>query len=241
MDSVLDHYLLPDPRAREVVVLTDQELSCSVMASRSNTTAMSGEATQVLHAAWIDAVPTRLRGLTHDRPYRTESVVIWIRESTEDGLFQLAENAPERSVSHPVTVDANSRIAVSDFGDGKGVPVEYPGSVTTVTVNQTKIYWYAAKVSLREKGLFAAIGHESSVTNTAGLLGIGLLPRMPGGGGLGVNCNGCKGCAVCAACAGCGLCGGVDLAAGVIGVDGVLGVIGLASSVATVEALRRSQ
>jgi hypothetical protein len=241
MDSVLDHFLLPNPGAREVVVLTDHELSCSIMASRSNTTAMSGEATQVLHAAWIDPVPTRLRELTHDRPHRIESVVTWIRESTEDGLFQLAENAPERRVSHPVTVDANSRIAVTDFGDGKGVPVEYPGSVTTIAVNQTKIYWYTAQVSLREKGLFSAIGHEASVTNTDGPLGIGLLPRMPRGGGVGLNCNGCKGCAVCAACAGCGLCGGVDLAAGVIGVDGVLGVIGITSSVATAEFLRSSQ
>jgi hypothetical protein len=235
----LGQFLTPNPTDREVVVLSDNEMSCSIMVSRSHTVAMSGEATSLVHSALFGAVPARLRDLVREQPGRLETVLPWINGTIEEGMFGLSQEAPKRTIAPPTAIEANAHIAVTDFGEGRGVPVEYPGTVTRAQINRTTMYWYAAGVSLREKKLISAIGYEGSVT-TQGPLGIGLLPR-PVGGGLGVNCNGCKTCAVCAACAGCGLCGGVDLAAGVIGVDGVLGVIGLAGSVTAFESLRSRQ
>jgi hypothetical protein len=232
----LEQFLTPNPTDREVVVLSDNEMSCSIMASRSHTVAMSGEATSLVHAAFLQAVPVRLGDLMQETPARRDTALTWIRDSIDEGMFGVSQDAPKRTIAPPVAIDANAQIAITDFGEGRGVPVEYPGTVTRAVVNRTTVYWYAASVSLREKQLVSILGYETSVS-TQGPFGMGLLPRAVRGG-IGVNCGACKGCAVCAACAGCTLCGGVDLLAGAIGVDGVLGVISLSSSLEGFNSLR---
>jgi len=233
--NLLEQFLTPNPTDREVVVLADKEMSGSVMVSRSHTVAMSGEATRLVHSALVDAAPLKLRDVLHSTP-RLETALTWIKDSIEEGMFGVSPEPPPRTKAAPTTIDARSHIAVSDFAEGVGVPVEYPGTVTRVTVNRTTLYWYSADVSLKEKRLVPTIGYESSVS-MQGPLGIGLLPK-PVPAEIKVHCGRCGVCGVCGACGACGLCGGVDFAAALVAVDAVIAAVAAVNAVSAFGALR---
>jgi len=233
--SILDSYLIPNPIDRQMVVLTDAGMSAAVLATKGNIVALSTEATKLLERSFLEQVPVRIKDLLEERPEAIETALSWVKDSSEDGVFVLAEKPPNKKVSAPTPIDAGSSIPAVEFGKDGGVKVEYRGTYTTAQINETTLYWYISGVSLKEQNRMLGVGYEASV-GTKGPFGLSLYPK-PMEARIGVHCGACKGCGVCGACGACALCGGVDFAAALIAVDATLAAVALADAISAFEGL----
>ncbi len=234
--AIRELHLAPNEEDRELVLLTDAKTSAAVLATRLHTIALSSEATKLLKRAFLEPGTVRVKDLVAERGKGSEDALSWIRDSSNDGHFQLVEEAPSKTAEKSRPIQAGDWIAAKDFGEKPGVPVEYPGTVTTAEINKSTVHWYVGDVSLEDKNQILGVGTEASVT-AVGYMGIGLYPS-PGGLSLGVHCGRCGMCGVCGTCSACGLCGGVDLAAGLIAFDAVVAAVAFANASSVFEGFR---
>jgi hypothetical protein len=80
--AIQDRFLTPNPKDKEVVVLTDKGGNAAIMASRSSTTALSAEAVRILRMSFMEAAPAKLRAIVRTRvPEDVDFATAWVDES----------------------------------------------------------------------------------------------------------------------------------------------------------------
>lgn len=226
--DVLDHYLVPNPADKEVIVLSTEDLTGAIVASRTNLVALSGEAARIVHNAFLNRESTTVRAAIDPGHDAVERTSLWLRDVSADGIFIMTTEHPRTEIGAPTVVHAGSQLALTDVGENNGITLEYDGTVTNMIINGTRVIWYSAVETPPAMREIPAARFAESVS-AHGSLGTSLYPK-PARTNLGVNCAGCAVCAACTACAGCVLCGGLNFAVAAIGVDGTLGVIGVAAA-----------
>lgn len=221
--AILQQYLAPNESDKELVVLTDNKSTASVVATQSNTAAFSGQATRILRRGLLGMEEAETEGLS---PQKLATAIgagptwgeadEWLRDAAAAGLFSITTAPPK--ITNISSADVSKDYRIPALG---GIPLDQKGRLLQATVNRTHVYWFASAVPLKRTDDYIV---GSVIKPSAEAPVVSLLPQRRFGG-VAANCNGCGLCAVCGACGACGLCGGIDLAAALVAVDAVLGSV----------------
>ena len=238
-------YLVPHAKNKELVILTDNVLNLALMATPERTMALSRVAAEILRNSLFGSplqalekkvVPLKVSDAISGTTEQRTSAIAWLQDLADDGWFQFSSKIPKVHITKQGRVSSGGHIPVAAFGGGKGVPVEYDGTLISATVNRAKVHWYFSDISLREKQAIVDQGIANSVSDV-GPLGTTLYPK-PVPMRLGANCNICGACGTCGACGACALCGGVDFGVALAAAVAVDATLALTNALSVLSGLR---
>lgn len=201
-----DYYIIPGPGGTtEVVLMTDEDFSCGIMALPGNTLSVTGDAISLLYEAFFISYPSKVSDLNPTNDYDISSLLVALNNA---GVISFTKEPPaqEERVEYPVAVGEIINRPISSCiccNILEPIPAQYPGRVICIRIGFIIIYIYISSVLLSSINCGKECPGGYNAISTEGPFGFSVYPE-PASTAIGSNCGACGVCGVCGAC---GLCG----------------------------------
>ena len=94
--NLLNQYLIPGRRDKEMTVLTDAGKHGAVLLTPKDSVILSGAAIRILHSSFFDGRRKRLGQILGARKDKTDAALAWIKDSADDSILKSSATPPKR-------------------------------------------------------------------------------------------------------------------------------------------------